>query len=166
MDAPNAKNKKRKVIIRFWDEKCSDDDISEYLDELMGRLEKDVSKRFKEITSRDISQMSFKKPQELNELRLSDEEFMLQCSFFMINKGKGSDSVIDKLKIYIAALDSANIANIANSNSRARSIISALKSHAAKKRWKVDPKSEQKSYVRELWKEWQKKPERYKLNCV
>ncbi len=77
----------------------------------------------------------------------------------MINKGKSSDSVIEKLKNYVAALNSSDIAGI---KVRKQSIISSIKKHAAKKRWEADPKTVDKLYVKERWLEWRAKPTNYK----
>ncbi len=82
MKSNDKKINKRVVKVKFRDEKYGDNDIPGYLDELLGRLEKDVSKRFKEITSFEISEVSFKPPKTISDLKLNDEEFMLQGSFF------------------------------------------------------------------------------------
>lgn len=159
MTTSNTKSKKRVVRVTFWDEKYSDGDIAGYLNELLSRLEKDVSKRFKEITKLEISEVDFEQPVTLKDLKLDDEEFMLKASFFLINQGKKSVSVLDKLKMYLGALNSSDIAG---NKSKTHFIISAMKKNAAKKRWEADPKTERKLFVKECWKEWQEKPARYK----
>lgn len=41
-------------------------------------------------------------------------------------------------------------------------VLSGMKRSAAYVRWKADPKTEQKLFVKECWKEWQQKPTKYK----
>lgn len=133
--------------------------FEEYLIGLIEALEKDIREKYKEISSEDIDVVAFTAPPTLFNLRLDDEEYLFKCAFFLLGQSKKTDLMVGKLQKYLGAINALDIYGI---NNRRKLLISGLKKYAATQRWKTDPKSSDKVFVKDCWLEWKKTPARYK----
>jgi hypothetical protein len=133
--------------------------LEEYLISLIDALEKDIRVGYKKNSLEDIDSVAFTRAPTLMELRLNDEEYLFRCAYFLICQSKKTDSMVEKLQKYLGAINALEIYGV---NNRRKLLISGLKQYAATQRWKTDPKSGEKAFVKDCWLVWKKTPTRYK----
>ena len=139
--------------------KVNHEGLEEYVIDLIDSLEKDIREKYKIFSSEDIATMAFSRPPALMQLRLNDEEYLLKCAFFLVVQAKQTGLMVEKLQKYLGAINALDIYGI---NNRRKLLISGLKKNAAIQRWEADPKSGDKAFVKDCWREWKQTPARYK----
>ncbi len=135
----------------------------EYFDDSILILKKSLEASYKKITGKKFNLHKNKFLTDIvkkqNEINLSDKEFATATALHLLDEAQADKNMLSKFKNYEFAfaingyIDKVLDIEIFNSNSK-RSI--------ALKRWLKDPKTLDKSFVKECWVKWQKNKSLYK----
>ena len=135
----------------------------EYFDNSLGELKEALNKHYETIAGKkfDVRDNKFIKEIKGEEFTVhsEDKEKAAALGLLVINRIKSKKDILSKFQNYQLAFF---LYTLIESQKDIDKFFKRMKQSAANQKWAKDPKTHEKSLVKECWLEWQKDKSRYK----